>query len=175
MPGMLQARDVPKVIQYSDRRSHREQWKLFRHEVLKCPTLLFITVADECHWGPKAYQAHDKMVNDYASEEAAAGSSTGVRGSLLQQENYFVLLVSATPYNVISKGSRIPEEYMVIAQPDQGGLRLHDILRQGARYLARVDSHTDTLYTFIILSQLSFSVYFPLYGDTVALPVCIAW
>lgn len=133
---MLQDGDAQKVIQYSDRRSHPGQWKLFRREVFKRPNRLFITVADECHWGPKAYQAHDKMVNDNEPEEEAAGTSAGARDSLLQQENYFALLVSATPYNVISKGSHIPEEYMVIA--DQGRLRLHNVLCQLARYLATV-------------------------------------
>ncbi|DBB08167.1 TPA: hypothetical protein ACH3X3_008354 [Trebouxia sp. C0006] len=124
--------DVPKVIQYNHSQTHWKQWVSFWEEVLKCPKRLFITIADECHWGPKAFQAYDKMVNDYA-EGQAAGSSGSVQDGLLQQENYFVLLVSATPYNVISRASLIPEEYMVIATPNTPGLQQHDILHQRDR------------------------------------------
>jgi len=120
--NVVQDADVPKVIQYNHSQTHWKQWVSFREEVLKCPKRLFITIADECHWGPKAFQAYDKMVNDYA-EGQAAGSSGSVQDGLLQQENYFVLLVSATLYNVISRASLIPEEYMVIATPNTPGLQ----------------------------------------------------
>lgn len=130
--NVVQDADVPKVIQYNHSQTHWKQWVSFREEVLKCPKRLFITIADECHWGPKAFQAYDKMVNDYA-EGQAAGSSGSVQDGLLQQENYFVLLVSATPYNVISRASLIPEEYMVIATPNTPGLQQHDILHQRDR------------------------------------------
>lgn len=115
------------MIQYSDTASHRGQWQLFRQEVFNCPERLFITVADECHWGPKAYQAHDKMVNDYIPETDSVASNADARDDLLQQKNYFVLLVSATPYNVLSRNSSIPEEYMVL---NNGELQMHDILHQ---------------------------------------------
>lgn len=83
------------------------------------PKSLFITVADECHWGPAAFAAHDQMVNDNTSKRGAEeGSASAPQLSeLLQQENYVVLLVSATPYNVISRKSRLPEEYMVLKIP----------------------------------------------------------
>ena len=116
------------MIQYSDTPSHRHEWQLFREEVIKRRKRLFITIADECHWGPKAFQAHDKMVNDCVPENDAVGRSADARGSLLQQENYFVLLVSATPYNVLSRASRIPEEYMFVEDHDE--LQMNDILHQ---------------------------------------------
>ena len=130
----VQDGDNPKVIQYSDRGSHGEQWVKYRKEVFDNPKRLFVTIADECHWGPSAFQAHDQMVNDYsAPQQAAAETSASGRQSLLQQKNYIVLLVSATPYNILSRKSRIPEEYVVLAAPSDGWLKLHDILYQPVR------------------------------------------
>lgn len=131
----VQDGDDPKVIQYSGRGSHKKQWAKFRQEVFDNPARLFVTIADECHWGPKAFQAHDQMVNDcVAPQQAAAETSASGRQNLLLQKNYIVLLVSATPYNVLSRDSRIPEEYVVLADPSDSRLKLHDILHQPDRY-----------------------------------------
>ena len=105
--------DVSKVIQYAKKRPHWEKWTKFREDVFSNQKMLFVTVADECHWGPKACAAHDMMVNDYSGENDS-------QPSLLDQENYLVLLVSATPYNVISTASRLPEAFLMTdGQADQ--------------------------------------------------------
>ena len=74
------------------------------------------------------------MVNDYQQPSPSeAGSSAAGAQSLLEQANYLVLLVSATPYNILSKDSRLPEKYMVVAegQPaSAAGLRICDVLER---------------------------------------------
>ena len=51
-------------------------------------------VADECHWGPVKGSQHDKFVND---------------PDLCSAPNFLLLLVSATPYNVLTCNSRIDQ------------------------------------------------------------------
>lgn len=51
------------------------------------------------------------MVNDYKDPQAV------VDFDLLECKNYFVLLVSATPYNMLSQTSRIPEKYVITGTP----------------------------------------------------------
>ncbi len=70
------------------------------------------------------------MVNDYFDEGANSNTE-----NLLDQDNYIVLLVSATPYNVLSKDSRIPEEYMVVADAPTAGLQPLDVLCQPNGYV----------------------------------------
>ena len=58
------------------------------------PAVLFVLIADECHWGPTVGGEHDRFVNDPELIEAA---------------NVLTLLVSATPYNVLTRNSRIDQ------------------------------------------------------------------
>ena len=51
-------------------------------------------IADECHWGALQNKAHDNLINDR---------------ELLSAENVVVLLVSATPYCLLTLDSQVPE------------------------------------------------------------------
>lgn len=64
------------------------------------PLFLFVTVADECDWATEKGKVHDGMLNDPA---------------LLQLRNHLTLLVSATPFNVLTKSSRIPKKLKAAA------------------------------------------------------------
>ena len=65
------------------------------------------------------------MINDYYPEDDVASTSeVRAQQDLLLQQTYLVLLVSATPYNVLSRVSRLPEEYIVVNMPDAVS-RLH--------------------------------------------------
>jgi hypothetical protein len=77
---------------------NKNQFDQFKKKVISNPETLFLMVVDECHWGCNLSGIHNTMVND---EE------------LSQKENLFTLLVSATPYNVLSDKSRIEEKYLI--------------------------------------------------------------
>ena len=53
------------------------------------------------------------MVNDYKDQQDGVTSDLG----LLECKNHIVLLVSATPYNVLSRTSRIPEKFVITHAP----------------------------------------------------------
>ena len=108
----MQGDDTVKVIQYADKPQHRKEWAKYAEQIRSSPTRLFITIADECHWGPTACQAHDKMVNDYTDNNPDV-----IQQDLLECKNHVVLLVSATPFNVLSQNSRLPEKYVVTKFP----------------------------------------------------------
>ncbi len=58
---------------------------------------LFVLVADEAHWGITPNSSHDFFVN-----------ST----KLAELPNVIVLLVSATPANILTSDSRIPHQFL---------------------------------------------------------------
>jgi hypothetical protein len=77
---------------------NKYQFDQFKKKVISNPETLFLMVVDECHWGCNQSGIHNTMVND---------------DELAQKENLFTLLVSATPYNVLSDKSRIEEKYLI--------------------------------------------------------------
>ncbi|KAK9820350.1 hypothetical protein WJX72_009343 [[Myrmecia] bisecta] len=93
---------------------------------------------DECHWGITRQGAHDAFVNDFRpdlTQSDAAGKGERVpaddSGQQLDRQNLVTLLVSATPYALLTRKSRIPEQYLVkkaskIPQSDQTQLQLRD-------------------------------------------------
>ena len=90
------------VCAYSN--NNREHFEAFKDFAIKNPECLCVMTADDCHWGvvrntPDYFGAHDRFVND---------------SELLALENVLVVLISATPYNVMTCKSRIPEKHVVI-------------------------------------------------------------
>lgn len=98
---------------------------------------LFVMIVDECHYGATLGQAHDTYVNDYnwlddddsiqhgpqkdrSDKLSRRGEAKPTRsqhcGKLLQQENFLTLLVSATPYSMLTDSSRIPDSLFVPCQ-----------------------------------------------------------
>ena len=96
--GILNEKQVEMVsIKY--RKDHFEnRFTPFRNRIEKEKDTLFVLIADECHYAITKDGAHDMIVNDTLATN---------------QDNFFVLLVSATPYNVLSIDSNIPEMYKV--------------------------------------------------------------
>ena len=75
---------------------HFEQLK---KEVLEKPKTLFIIIADECHWGitkdkDQKSSAHNLFINKWCEESP---------------RNVVVVQISATPFNLLTQDSRIPE------------------------------------------------------------------
>ena len=75
---------------------HFEQLK---KEVLEKPKTLFIIIADECHWGitkdkDQKSSAHNLFINKWSEESP---------------RNVVVVQISATPFNLLTQDSRIPE------------------------------------------------------------------
>ena len=91
------------------------------------PRTLFVLVVDECHWGIVQYKAHDCMVNPVSVE----GRDRRLVDELLQSPNLVSLLVSATPENVLTRDTRIPE--IRIVRGEDGSERHKCIVRPASR------------------------------------------
>jgi len=126
-------------------------FKAFRSEAINPANSkkLFVMIVDECHYGATLQQAHDTYVNDYnwldddqmpqhgPKKDKLASLPTG-QAELLQQRNFLTLLVSATPYSMLTRNSRLPNRLFVAhsltqAQQllaDENGLKALDVLQQ---------------------------------------------
>ena len=88
-----------KMFMYGHGRdAHRHFEKLLK-KVKEKPKTLFIIVADECHWGitkDKAQKpsAHNLFINKWCEESP---------------KNVVVVQISATPFNLLTQDSRLPE------------------------------------------------------------------
>lgn len=70
---------------------------------------LFLMIVDECDWAAIHESAHDVYVND---------------PELMAAPNFVLLQVSATPFNLLTRHSRIPEPvigYRALAKIDEAG------------------------------------------------------
>ena len=96
---------------------------------------LHVMVVDECHYAATLGQAHDAFVNEFKWQDAGGAAKWGPRkgperhrhpdaGLILSQENVVTLLVSATPYCVLSQQSRIPEVQLQVSAECQYVARL---------------------------------------------------
>ena len=110
---------------------------------------LFVMIVDECHYGATLQQAHDTYVNDYnwldddqmpqhgPKKDKLASLPTG-QAKLMQQKNFLTLLVSATPYSMLTCNSRLPNRLFVAhaltqsqqSLADENGLKALDVLQQ---------------------------------------------
>lgn len=114
-------------------------------------------IVDECHYGATDRQAHDTYVNDchLVLEDGSIHhgpwkDKTSAKGQpkLLEQPNFLTLLVSATPYCMLSCNSRIPHRLFVHDNVTDEQLQLCQLHRQDVfekqgdqRLLARPDQH----------------------------------
>ena len=76
--------------------------------------MLHVVIADECHSAITLNGAHDYFINDRhdkALDKTYKGEDR--KGELLDCDNLLVLLVSATPYNVVAKHSYLEEGRIV--------------------------------------------------------------
>lgn len=87
-----------RIIRYTKPRPKdalEEGFMEFKKRVKAKPHTLFLMIADECHWGANWKAPHDTYINDPELNAA---------------ENVIVLLVSATPYCLLTLDSRLPEK-----------------------------------------------------------------
>eukprot|EP00964_Phaeocystis_antarctica_P033926 scaffold19260_cov66-Phaeocystis_antarctica.AAC.7 len=82
---------------YGDLRRHNAFCQ-FRSKAHMEKGTLFVIIADECHYNALKNGPHDRLIND---------------PQLAELENVVVVLVSATPYSVLTADSRVPERYWV--------------------------------------------------------------
>ncbi|PRP75493.1 hypothetical protein PROFUN_10671 [Planoprotostelium fungivorum] len=87
-----------RVIMYCKKGQSKADFDLFIDKVEKNEKRLFIFVVDECHWGINSKGANDTYVND---------------PRILKAKNVVVLLITATPWNMYTTGSRLKEENVV--------------------------------------------------------------
>lgn len=100
-------------------------------------------IVDECHYGATFQQAQDTYVNDYNWQGVDGASQHGPKGKLvvdakqgpaemLQRGNVLTLLVSATPYCMLTSKSRLPSSlyvsHSVTTLPE--GLKQLDVLKR---------------------------------------------
>ena len=129
----------------------QEKFRAFRTEAINPANSkkLFVMIVDECHYGATLQQAHDTYVNDYnwldgdqmpqhgPKKDKLASLSPG-HAKLMQQQNFLTLLVSATPYSMLTRNSRLPNRLFVAHAlthtqqllADENGLQALDVLQQ---------------------------------------------
>ena len=110
------------------------------------PDTLFVLIADECHWGiTELYAHHLSMTTTSAAHDRQSALMDSVVHSgahneylndarLDDKKNVVTLLVSATPYCVLTSDSRVPERHLckdgrvVEGKPEAASdVSLHDI------------------------------------------------
>lgn len=105
IPRVLSSGDAEQVSKYCKKRVRMYSldqksnafFEEFKKEVEDNPKTLYIVVADECHWDiTGGDQAHNLLINEWIT-----------RGK--EVLNVFVVQVSATPYNVLTVDSRLPD------------------------------------------------------------------
>ena len=90
---------------------HFEQ---LREDVQEKPRTLFIIIADECHWGitkdkDQKSSAHNRFINEWCKEDSP--------------RNVVVVQISATPFNLLTQNSRLPEVRCLILYERTSTLR----------------------------------------------------
>lgn len=120
---------------------------------------LFVMIVDECHFGITANQAHDMIVNDFSWDDGEnaqrskcekAGKPHATSGELLKQPNLVTILVSATPYNLLTNMSRLPHDFLVSDAQDQwlsadlGTLYAYDVFEKESDSDSWYSPHCDT-------------------------------
>ena len=120
-----------RVVRYTkpQKEDVAPEFKFFKERVKRHPETLFIIISDECHWGALQGKPHDLYVNDV---------------DLCQRENVVVLLVSATPYCLLTADSRLPQKAEATMPEGQELLDIHccswqDVIVRGKRFAGDVD------------------------------------
>eukprot|EP01039_Chlorochromonas_danica_P006567 gene6567-7250_t len=96
--GMTEKELTDHVILYPQSKSSSRTVEKFKTEILENPDTLFVIIVDECHFAPTVGAIdllHDPEINEN------------------KHKNILTLLVSATPFNTLSKTSRISRENVI--------------------------------------------------------------
>ena len=90
-----------------------------KQSVQQNPRTLFVIIADECHWGITRDKegktaAHNMYINEWCKENSPS--------------NVLVVQISATPFNLLTRDSRLPEVQCVISDENSTGCTAGDFL-----------------------------------------------
>eukprot|EP00966_Prymnesium_polylepis_P238141 5507181-Prymnesium_polylepis.1 len=107
----LRSRTILRVcFAYAATTNNLRAYEKFRERAMTKRDVLFVVIADECHWGIVLGGAHDCFVNDCYENSKRNLKFTG---ELLGRDNMLSLLVSATPFNVLASPTYIKPENVV--------------------------------------------------------------
>ena len=92
-----------------------DHFEKLKRGVREKPNTLFVVIADECHWGitkdkEQKSSAHNLFINEWCKDDSP--------------QNVVVVQISATPFNLLTQNSRLPEVRCVL---------LHDKLYSSQR------------------------------------------
>ena len=88
-----------RIFMYCYSMDAKEHFEQLKKKVQEKPKTLFVIIADECHWGitkgkGQKPSAHNLFINEWCGESP---------------RNVFVVQISATPFNLLTQDSRLPE------------------------------------------------------------------
>ena len=89
-----------RIFMYVHSTETEKQFQELKRDVQEKPNTLFVIIADECHWGitkdkEEKPSAHNLFVNEWCKDESP--------------QNVVVVQISATPFNLLTQNSRLPE------------------------------------------------------------------
>ena len=89
-----------RMFMYVHSAETEKHFKQLKRDIQEKPKTLFIIIADECHWGitkdkDQTPSAHNLFINEWGREKSL--------------RNVIVLQISATPFNLLTQNSRLPE------------------------------------------------------------------
>ena len=89
-----------RIFMYVHSTETEKHFQELKRDVQKKPSTLFVIIADECHWGitkdkEEKPSAHNLFINEWCKDESP--------------QNVVVLQISATPFNLLTQNSRLPE------------------------------------------------------------------
>ncbi len=88
-----------------------------KRKVTEKERTLFVIIADECHWGitkdkEEKASAHNLFINEWCKGNSPT--------------NVFVVQISATPFNLLTRNSRLPEVRCVLSSDETSTTQNHD-------------------------------------------------
>ena len=89
-----------RMFMYVHSTETEKHFQELKRDVQEKPSTLFVIIADECHWGitkdkEEKPSAHNLFINEWCKDESP--------------QNVVVVQISATPFNLLTQNSRIPE------------------------------------------------------------------
>ena len=90
-----------------DEKSYQGPFRQLEQRVREEPHTLFLIICDEAHWGV----ANDSSDSDDLIEQKNANYKIVNTWNSQTHPNAFILLVTATPYNLLSRNRLIPWTY----------------------------------------------------------------
>ena len=89
-----------RMFMYVHSTETEKHFEELRRDVQDKPKTLFLIIADECHWGitkdkEEKPSAHNLFINEWCNDKSP--------------QNVVVVQISATPFNLLTQNSRLPE------------------------------------------------------------------